>query len=102
MKMIRSFIFGGLAMLAAAICMSAPATAVEYSPPDYMLEVTSFEFVVPDAIKTDAVQLAVLTQPERSTSSHGVEYIIQNQPHSAFRQLVDAYQHIDPHIGLYV
>lgn len=102
MKMIRSFIFGGFAMLAAVLCMSAPAAAVSYEPPGYTVEVYSFDFVALDVFKVDVNQLVVSDLPDRSSNSHAVAYKVQNQPNSLFRQNVEAYSHIDPHIGLYV
>lgn len=98
MRIMRSIAFGCIAMLAAAFCMSAPAVAVEYSPSVYTLSLSDFDYDMPAVFKVEAIALGINTLPDRSTNAHAVEYICQNQPHSTFRQSVDAYQHIDPHI----
>ncbi|MGU3399242.1 hypothetical protein ACLBWS_05785 [Brucellaceae bacterium D45D] len=98
MKMIRSLFFGCAAMLAAVLCMSAPASAVDYSPGVFQIHSVSHDYVVPDIFKTVATIPAKLDLPERSTNSHAVIYVCQNQPHSTFRRALEAYSHIDPHI----
>lgn len=98
MKLFRSLFFGCAAMLAAVLCMSATASAVDYSPGVFQIHSVSYDYVVPDVFKAAAVLPASVALPDRSSNSHAVEYICQNQPHSAFRQSVEAYSHIDPHI----
>jgi len=98
MKLFRSLIFGCAAMLAAILCMSAPASAVDYSPGVYQIHSVSYDYVVPDVFKAVAVLPTAVALPDRSSNAHAVAYICQNQPNSAFRQSVEAYSHIDPHI----
>lgn len=74
--------------------------AADYGPPGYSTEAAAFEFVMPAVFKVDAVTVGMNALPDQSTNTHAVEYVCQNQPHSAFRQSADTYQHIDPHIGM--
>lgn len=98
MKLFRSLFFGCAAMLAAVLCMSAPASAVDYSPGVFQIHSVSYDYVVPDVFKAVAVLPANVELPDRSRNSHAVAYVCQNQPNSAFRRSVEAYSHIDPHI----
>ncbi|GAA5540435.1 hypothetical protein [Brucella sp. NBRC 113783] len=98
MKLFRSLFFGCAAMLAAVLCMSAPASAVDYSPGVFQIPSVSYDYVVPDVFKAVAALPAAVALPGRSRNSHAVSYVCQNQPNSAFRQSVEAYSHIDPHI----
>ena len=86
-------------MLAAVLCMSAPATAYDFGPAVHQVHSFSYDFTVPDVFKAVAVIPASVDLPDRSSNSHAVEYICQNQPHSEFRQTVEAYSRIDPHIA---
>ncbi len=97
MRLIRSF-FGGLAMLAAAIVISMPATAMDrdpglYAPP--METMTAFY----QAPALDMIAPEVLDDRSRH-DAHRAIYIRQNQPVSTWRVAVDAYSRIDPHIRL--
>lgn len=98
MKLFRSLIFGCAAMLAAVLCMSVPASAVDYSPGVFQIHSVSYDYVVPDVFTAVVVLPAAVAHPDRSRNTHAVTYVCQNQPHSAFRQTVEAYSHIDPHI----
>lgn len=98
MKMIRSIFFGGFAMLAAALCMSAPAVATDYSPAVYTLSLNDFDYDVPAVFKVEATVISINTVPDRSTNSHAIQYASYNQPRSKHRNAVDAYFCIDPHI----
>ncbi|MDR2309761.1 MAG: hypothetical protein LBE54_02110 [Brucellaceae bacterium] len=100
MKIMRSMLFGCIAMLAAAFCLSTPASALDVSPAVYAVKLTIADYDVPDVFKADVITVGINSLPERSTNTHAVEYNIQNQPHSAFRLTLDTYKHIDPHIGL--
>ncbi len=98
MRMIRSFFFGGLAMLAAVMFLSAPASASDYDPGVYA---SPFELYVVDAVP-DLAPAAVIAEAERlpapSMDRHAIAYASQNQPHTSWRFAVDAYSRIDPHI----
>ena len=98
MKLMRSMLFGCIAMLAAAFCLSTPAAALDVSPAVYAVKLTISDYDVPDVFTVDVVKASITSLPDRSANSHAVEYNIQNQPHSAFRLAVDAHNHIDPHI----
>lgn len=98
MKLIRSFFFGCGAIIAAILCMSAPASAVDYSPGVFQTHSVSYDYVVPDVFKSIAALPANVALPDRSNNTHAITYVCQNQPHSAFRQSVEAYLHINPHI----
>lgn len=98
MRMIRSFFFGGLAMLAAVVFLSAPARAIDYEPglsacsldcPDIAVSFTE----VPEV--TLAAREDVL---KPIANSHAVTYVSQNQPRSSWRFAIEAYSRIDPHI----
>ena len=86
-------------MLAAALCLSTPATALDVSSAVYAVKLTVSDYYAPDVFKLDASPLKISALSDRSTNDHTVEYNIQNQPHSAFRFAVDAHKHIDPHIA---
>lgn len=96
--MIRSIFFGGFAMLAAALCMSAPAVATDYSPAVFTLSLSDFDYDVPAVFKVEAVVVRINSIAGRSTNSHAVQYTSYNQPGSKHRNAVDAYFRIDPHI----
>lgn len=98
MRMIRSFFFGGLAMLAAVMFLSAPASASDYG---LGASASPFELYVVDAVP-DLAPAAVIAEAERlpapSMNRHAIVYASQNQPHTSWRFAVDAYSRIDPHI----
>lgn len=98
MRMIRSFIFGGLAMLAAVMFLSAPAQAVDYEPgvSVYSLEFPDFAFSYVDVQAIEAVKHEDV--PKLSANAHAITYASQNQPHTSWRFAVDAYSRINPHI----
>ncbi|MCO6389349.1 hypothetical protein [Aliihoeflea sp. 40Bstr573] len=94
---LRSIFFGGLAMLAAAMFMHAPARAIDNEPAHSV----SFEW--PDFAPLDARALVVADMRSTevanlSSNSHAVAFAIQNQPLTAWRFAVDANLRIDPHI----
>lgn len=99
MRLIRSFFFGGLAMLAAAIFMYSPAVATErssglyaasYLPDTSICYVAAAPVVIPGRIES----------PRRS-DAHNAVYIRANQPLTAWRVAADQrYFLIDPHISL--
>lgn len=98
MRLMRSMFFSCIAMLAAALCLTTPAAALDVSRAVYSAHAAVYDFDVPDVFKVEAITIGINSLPDRSTNSHAVEHIIQNQPHSAFRLTVDAHKHIDPHI----
>ncbi|MCV9909692.1 hypothetical protein OIV19_19000 [Brucella sp. HL-2] len=98
MKLFRSLIFGCAAMLAAVLCMSAPASAVDYSPGAFQIHSVSYDYVVPDVFKAVAVLPANVELPDRSHNVHAMTFNSYNQPLSTWRRSFDAYSHIDPHI----
>ena len=100
MKLMRSMLFGCIAMLAAPFCLSTPAAALDVSPAVYAVKLTIADYDVTDVFKANPITVGITSLPDRSTNSHAVEYNIQNQPNSAFRLAVDAHKHIDPHIAL--
>jgi len=98
MKLFRSLFFGCAAMLAAVLCMSAPASAVDYSPGVFQIHSVSYDYVVSDVFKAVAVLPAQVELPDRSHNAHAVTFNSYNQPLSTWRRSIDAYSHIDPHI----
>ena len=100
MRMIRSFFFGGLAMLAAVMSLSAPARALDYESDlsAYSLDWPDAAFSYVDA--ADAVLAECDAVPNPSVNSHALAYVGQNQPLTSWRFAVDAYSRIDPHIVL--
>ena len=98
MKIMRSMFFGCIAMLAAVFCYSAPSMAMSAGVPVYSIGTADFDLDVPVLVKFDAVEVRATAAHERSTNFHAVAYSVQNQPHSLFRQNVEAYSRIDPHI----
>ncbi|MBN7758965.1 hypothetical protein JYP46_19230 [Nitratireductor aquimarinus] len=98
MRMIRSFFFGGFAMLAAVMFLSAPASASGYDPGVYA---SPFELYVVGTVP-DPAPAAVIAEAERlpapSMNRDAIAYASQNQPHTSWRFAVDAYSRIDPHI----
>lgn len=98
MKLFRSLIFSCVAMVVAAVCMSAPASAVDYSPGVIQIHSVSYDYVAPDVFEAFTVLPASVALPDRSRNTHAVNYVCQNQPNQRFRQSVEAYSHIDPHI----
>lgn len=98
MRMMRSFFFGGLALLAAVMFLSAPARAVDYEP-----GVSAYSLDRPEiALNYDVAPSAILAKredvPKPSMNAHAVAYASQNQPFTSWRYAVDAYSRIDPHI----
>lgn len=94
---LRSLFFGGLAMLAAAMFMHAPARAIDYEPglTDYSLEWPDFAPIV-ETTAVDEMRLTAL--PQAHADAHAVTFSSQNQPLTAWRFAIDAYSLIDPHI----
>lgn len=68
MRLMRSLFFGGLAMLAAALCMSAPATAADYSPAVYTLHIGDFDYEVPVVMKVEAIAIGITNFPVITTA----------------------------------
>jgi hypothetical protein len=100
MRLIRSFFFGGFAMLAAVMCLSMPARAFELQPGICTVALdlhaaAMMSEVAPAAIITDAQRT-----PMPSENSHAVAYRSQNQPFTSWRFAVDAYTRIDPDITI--
>lgn len=98
MRMIRSFVFGGLAMLAAVMFLSAPARAIDYEP-----GLSAYSLDWPDAAYSyvDAADVALAARedvPKPGADSHAVAYASQNPPMTSWRFAIDAYSRIDPHI----
>lgn len=98
MRYMRSFFFGSLAILATAMFMSAPATALDYEP-----ALSSYSFEMPDValvyLDTGSVVLASREDvPKPDANSHAFAYAVQSQPCSDWRFAVDTYSRIDPHI----
>lgn len=98
MRIMRSMIFGCLAMLAAAFCMSAPAAALDFSPAVYSVHSVNYDYDVPAVFNFEAIVVNINALPARSTNSHAVQYTSNNQPGSKYRNAVDAYFRINPHI----
>lgn len=98
MRLIRSFFFGGLAMLAAVMCLSMPANAFDRDTGVYAAPL-DLQLV---GMASEAAPAAIVAKAERmpmpSTNSHAVAYASQNQPFTSWRFAVDAYSRIDPHI----
>lgn len=99
MKIMRSMFFGCIAMLAAVFCYSAPSMAMSIGVSVYSIGTTDYDLDVPVLVKFDAVEVRVAAESGRSTNFHAAAYTVQNQPHSLFRQNVEAYSHINPHIA---
>ena len=66
------------AMLVAALCMSAPAVATDYSPAVYTLSLNDFDYDVPAVFKVEATVISINTVPDRSTNSHAAQYASYN------------------------
>jgi hypothetical protein len=99
MMTIRSFFFGGLAMLAAAIFMYSPALAMERGPGLYAAshvpDTPVYDLAVAPVVIPDRIE-----SPKRS-DAHNAVYIRANQPLTTWRVATDqGYAHIDPHISL--
>lgn len=95
---IRSMLFGCIAVLAAAICFSTPSMAMNTGATVLSISVADYDLDVPVLFKFDGVEAHLPATHARSTNFHTVVYTLQNQPHSLFRQNVEAYSRIDPHI----
>lgn len=97
MRHIRSFFFGGLAMLAAALFITVPASALDYEPglASYSTELPNVALVYVD---DTAYMLAEAAVPKPGGDAHSLIYASQNQLHTGWRFAVDAYSRIDPHI----
>lgn len=100
MRMIRSFFFGGLAMIAAVMFLSVPARAIDYEPglSAYSLDWPDAAFSYVHAV--DAVPAAHEGVPKPAANSHAIIYASQNRPLTSWRFACDAYSHIDPHIAI--
>lgn len=98
--MIRSFIFVGLTMLAAAFFLHAPAMAdIERSLDiSTALEAPDILIMPEVAGRFTAVAASPEAVPKAGFDAHAVIYGGQNQPLSSWRLAVDAYSRIDPHI----
>lgn len=99
MRLIRSFFFGSLAMLAAVVFISMPASALDREVGFYSAGADPFEYPVIVSAKPDAIVVDEFQAIERSRAdAHRAVYIRQNQPTSTWRFAADAYSRIDPHI----
>ncbi|WP_018428229.1 hypothetical protein [Hoeflea sp. 108] len=96
----RSLFFGGLAMLAAAILFSMPASAVDRDVGLYSVSPDTYVYVLPEVVSVDAILVAERQHDMRSRDAHAVTYAVANQPLTAWRFNIDAYSRIDPHIRL--
>lgn len=94
----RSMLFGCIAVLAAAFCSSTPSMAMNTGATVISINAIDYDLDVPVLLKFDVVEARLPSAHERSTNFHTVAYTVQNQPHSLFRQNVEAYSRIDPHI----
>ncbi|MBB4649583.1 hypothetical protein GGQ99_001305 [Aminobacter niigataensis] len=94
----RSLFFGGLAMLAAAIFLSMPASALEREYGLNTPTAAAYVYVLPDVAPVDAILVAERQHEMRSRDAHAVAYAVANQPLTTWRIAVDSYSHIDPHI----
>jgi len=101
MRLIRSFFFGGLAMLAAVMCLSMPASAFDGDPGIYAMPLHLHVVgVIPDATPKAIVVEAERMPTAPSENAHAVAYASQNQPLTSWRFAVDAYSRINPHITI--
>ncbi|UPT53455.1 hypothetical protein [Synechococcus phage Ssp-JY39] len=91
MRMIRRFFFGGLAMLAAVMFLTAPSRAIDFEP-----TLSGYSLDWPDAV--DVVVAVHKYVPKPAMNGHAVAYASQNHPMTSSRFAVDAYSRIDPHI----
>jgi hypothetical protein len=96
----RSLFFGGLAMLAAALIYSMPASALDRDVGLYSVSPDAYVYVLPDVTPVDAILGAERRHETRSRDAHAVTYAVANQPLTAWRFNVDSYSRIDPHIRL--
>jgi hypothetical protein len=96
----RSLFFGGLAMLAAAIFYTMPASALDRDVSLYSASPAAYVHVLPDASPVDAILVAERRHEMRSRDAHAVAYAVANQPLTTWRTAVDSYTHIDPHIAV--
>jgi hypothetical protein len=96
----RSFFFGGLAMLAAAIFLSVPASAMEREYGLNAPPTAAYVYVLPDVAPIDAILVAERRHELRSRDAHAVDYAVANQPLTAWRFNAEAYSRIDPHIAV--
>ncbi|PSJ60763.1 hypothetical protein [Pseudaminobacter soli (ex Li et al. 2025)] len=95
----RSLFFGGLAMLAAAIIFSMPASAVSRDTGIYNLTYEPPGYIVPDLMKVAAINPEREAVPKPGDAPFDLVYTRSNQSLTAWRIAVDAYSHIDPHIA---
>ncbi|AMS43419.1 hypothetical protein [Aminobacter aminovorans] len=96
----RSFFFGGLAMLAAAMFLSMPASALEREAGLYSASPAVYVYVLPDVAPIDAILVAERRHELRNRDAHAVAYTVANQPLTQWRIAVDSYSRIDPHIAV--
>jgi hypothetical protein len=95
----RSLFFGGLAMLAAAISFSMPASALDrevglYGAPP----AANCVYALPEVTSIKAMLVTERHHEVRSRDAHAVAYAVANQPLTAWRFNILAYSRIDPHI----
>lgn len=95
---LRSLFFGGLAMLAAAMFMHAPARAIDYEPPGVSISIEWPEFALLDMASAEVALVRIDDVPKPNADARVVTFASQNQPLTAWRFAVDAYSRIDPHI----
>ncbi|PWJ80628.1 hypothetical protein C7441_112170 [Pseudaminobacter salicylatoxidans] len=99
MRSIRTLLFGGLAMLAAAFFAIAPASAVDRDIGIYNLTCEPPGYVVPDVMKVAAVNHEIETL-SRSCDTHADDFVRMNQPLTNWRFSAEAYSRVDPHIRI--
>ncbi|WAX94399.1 hypothetical protein N7E70_022425 [Aminobacter sp. NyZ550] len=96
----RSLFFGGLAMLAAAISFSMPASALDREVGIYGASPAAYVYVLPNAASVDAILVDERRHEIRSRDAHAVAYAVANQPLTTWRVAVDSDSHIDPHLAV--
>lgn len=98
MRLFRSFFFGGLAMLAAAISFSMPASAFDRDIGVYNLTCEPPGYVAPDVMKVAAINPEREAMPKPGDDAFDVIFVRSNKPLTAWRFAADTYSRIDPHI----
>lgn len=98
MRLIRSLFFGGLAVLAATMCMSIAARAMDHDPGIYVISTDMMDSSIPDTTMPVAIEPEQIAIPQRSGNAHSIEYTVQNQPHTKWRYASETYTRINPHI----
>lgn len=98
MKLIRSLVFGCIAVLASSFFASGHAVANDFDPAIYAGPSIEFALQVPDVFTLPTAIPGEVDLAESTRDAHAGIYVAQNQPLSTFRLSVDAWVHIDPHI----